>query len=469
MKQWMLSLSCVFLYSAVSAQAFLGLYGTDNSVLEIRENPAFTVHEDRAQLNFAGAAGEIGGNSIIFRKSIFNFVETGNATMDKDYYRSFDQHSKSMWANIEIMGPGASVIVKKKYFFAITTGARYLMNSDNLDDRFFRRMGVNAFQDTNLVDSFKLHNFAITSQVFSEFKLSYGGFFYESEDYKLVGGVTAKILTGKAAAALGIPDVSFKTYNNDGLAHNVIGTANVAFTPYANKWAITNNPFKAYSSPSNNIGLGLDLGLVYYMNPNQSMMPKKGYITRLAASITDIGSISYSSSSTTGSYSVNNKNINFKGIENNTDVTFGTRIFNDYLVDTTATPTKSERKFKIRLPTALHLNGDFKVEDRIFVNANVLINLRNPSADKFSNHYITTLTVTPRYMIKNFAVSMPFTFNVQKQGYLGLIVFAGPVYVGSGSLLQMATSQSINNLNLFLGANLRIKQKKQKVKDMMMM
>ena len=278
MKRWMLFLICLCGCNSVFAQAFLGLYGTDNSILELRENPAFTVHEDRAQLNFGGIAGEIGGNSIIFKRKIFDFIQTGTATMDNDYYRSFDQHSKTMCANIEIMGPGASVLVKKRYFFAITTGTRYLMNSDNLDDRFFRRMGVNAFVDTNLVDSFKLHNFAITGQVFNEFNMSYGGFFYQSEDYKLVGGVTAKILTGVGAAGLGIPDVSFKTYNNDGLAHNTTGRANVAFTPYANKWAITTNPFNAYHNPSNNLGLGMDLGLVYYMNPNQTMMVKKGYI-----------------------------------------------------------------------------------------------------------------------------------------------------------------------------------------------
>ena len=470
MKLWILSLICACACLSASAQAFLGLYGTNNSVLELRENPAFAVHEDRAQINFAGVGGEIGGNSIIFKRHIFDFIQSGNATMDRDYYRSFDHHAKSMWANIEITGPGASVLVKKKYFFAITTGTRYLMNSDNLDDRFFRRMGANAFLDTNILDSFKLHNFAIVGQVFNEFNLSYAGFFYESEDYKLVGGVTAKILTGVGAAGLGIPDASFKTYNNDGLAHNVIGTANVAFTPYANRWAITNNPFKSYSNPSSNMGLGLDLGLVYYMNPNQTMMVKKGYITRFAASITDIGSISYSSSSTSGSYAVNNKNVNFRDVQNNSDVTFGTRIFNDYLVDTTATPTKSAKKFKVGLPTALHLNADFKVEEGFFVNVNALVNLRNPSANNFSNHYISTLTVTPRYMLGNrYAISMPFSFNMQKQGYLGLVVFAGPFYVGSSSLLQMAASQSINNLNMFMGLNMRIKQKKQKVKDMMMM
>ncbi len=469
MRLRILSLICVCMYFTGSAQTFLGLYGTENCVTQIRDNPAFAVHEDRAQINFLTVGGEIGGNALMFKKGIYKSFTTGEATMDKDYYRSYDKHSKTMWGNMEVIGPGASVLVKKKYFFAVTTGMRYLMNSDNLDNNVFRIMGVNSYVDTNLTDSFKVKNFAITAQVFSELNLTYAGYLYQSEDYTLVGGATVKVLNGIAAAGLGIEDASFKTYNNDGVAHNVIGTANVAFTPLANKWAITNNPFTSLRNPANNMGVGADLGVVYYMNPNETLFRRRGYISRLALSITDIGSISYSASSTSGKYTVNNKDIDLKSVQNNSDVTFGTRIFNDYLIDTVAKPSGSTKKVKFGLPTALHLNGDFKIEDRFWVNANVLINLRKVDAENLSNHYISTLTVTPRYTFGQFAVSVPFSFNVQKQGYMGLILFAGPVYIGSGSLLQMTASNSINNLNLFVGSSLRIKPKRQKEKDAMMM
>jgi hypothetical protein len=217
------------------------------------------------------------------------------------------------------------------------------------------------------------------------------------------------------------------------------------------------------------MSIGADFGLVYYMNPNETLFRRKGYISRLAISITDIGRNSYTASSVSGKYTVNDKNIDFKNIQNNNDISFGTRIFNDYLVDTIAKPTSSSKKVKFGLPTALHLNGDFKLETRFWVNANVLINLRKVDAGQFSNHYISTVTVTPRYVWGMYAVSVPFSFNIQKQGYLGIILFAGPVYIGSGSLFQMTASNSINNLNLFLGSSLRIKAKRQKERDAMMM
>ncbi len=469
MRRLILSLICLCIYFTSTAQTFLGLNGDVNCVTQIRDNPAFAVHEDRAQINFLTVGGEIGGNALMFKKKIYNSFTTGQATMDKDYYRSYDRHSKTMWANMEVIGPGASFLVKKKYFIAVTTGMRYLMNLDNLDDNVFRMMGVNAARDTNLVDSFKVKNFAATSQIFSELNLTYAGFIFQSEDHTLVAGASLKILNGIGAAGLGVGNASFKTYNNDGLAHNATGDVNIAMTPYANKWAITNNPFKALSNPANNMSVGADFGLVYYMNPNETLFRRKGYISRLAISITDIGHNSYTASSVSGKYAVDNKNVDFKNIQNNSDISFGTRIFNDYLVDTIAKPTSSAKKVKFGLPTALHLNGDFKIEERFWVNANVLINLRKVDANELSNHYISTVTVTPRYIWGKFAVSVPFSFNIQKQGYLGVILFAGPVYIGSGSLFQMTASNSINNLNLFLGSSLRIKAKRQKERDAMMM
>jgi hypothetical protein len=470
MRAIIISLICICIYTNSTAQAFLGLYATDNYANQVRDNPAFAIHEDRMQLNFAGLGIDIGGNSILFKRSITKFLTSGNAQMDKDYFRNNnDQHQKMFWANIEVTGPGASLLLKKRYFIAINTGMRYLVNSDNLSDRVMGLLGVNPRIDGNKPDSFKISNYSLTGQVFSELNLTYAGFFYESEEYKLEGGATLKILNGISAAGLGIPDASFKTYAHDGYAYSTSGTVNLAFTPNANKWAVANNPFLALQVASNNMGLGMDLGMVYYTNPNEGFTVKKGYITRFAASVTDIGSINYTAASTSGSYRVNDTIINYRGIQNYNAITYGNRIFNNYIIDSVARQTASVKKFKVGLPTALHLNADFKVQPRIFVNANLLLNLRNPSADKYANHYVSTLTVAPRYMIKNFSFALPFSFNEIKQGYLGAIVCVGPFYIGSGSLFQLATSNSINNLNIYLGANMRLKPKKQKEKDMMMM
>ena len=469
MRALLLSLICMATGVSAWGQPFMGLYATQNSITEIRENPAFTVTQDRAQINIASAGAEIGGNSIVFKPGAYNFLAGSTIAMDKDYYRSYDPHQKQMWASVEAMGPGASFRIKRRYFVAVTTGVRYLMNSDNLTQGVFNLLGTHPYTDTNKTDSFKIHNYSIASQVFREVNLSYGGFLYESEDYNLIGGVTLKLLSGMGAAGMGIGDASFKIKNNDGTAYNTTGNVNVAFTPYANSWAITNNPFQSYNNRTGNFGVGADIGVVYYINPNETMQLKRGYEARIAMSITDIGSISYTASSTSGAYAITNKDISYRGIGNNTNATFGNQILNGYLADGVATVKGSSSKFKVRLPTAFHFNADLKVEPRLYVNTNLLLNLVTPSADKFTNHYISTLTITPRYMVRDFGVALPFSFNAIKQGYVGVIVFLGPVYIGSGSLYEMATSSSIYNANAYAGFTWRVKPKRKKEKDIMMM
>ena len=469
MKSWLSTLLAVFCCCSAGAQALSGLNGIDNPVVSLRENPAFAFIEDRGQINFFTATGSVGGNSILFKSSALGFLTNGKISPQNGYTKNTNGDQKMFYGNVELMGPGAIIRIRRRYYFGVSTGLRYLVNSDNLDSKVFNLLGAKPAGTVAANDTFKINNYSSTAQVFSELNLTYAGFLHETEDYKLVAAVTVKVLDGISAAGLGIPTASFNTENNDGMAHNVNGTANIAFTPYSNKWLVTNDPFNALRMPTNNLGVGADLGLAYYMNPNDAMTIKHGYMARLAVSVTDIGSISYSSSSTTAGYDIANKTINYRGLDNNTGVTFGDRIFNNYLVDTVATAKGNMKRFRVGLPTALHFNGDFKIKGSLFLNANVLVNLRTPSANTFSNHYISTVSVTPRYNFGKFGVSLPLSMNIEKQFYVGAVIYAGPVFVGSGAMYPMFFSNSYNNANLYFGLSLRLKPRRQTYKEMMMM
>lgn len=470
MRSLLLSLLFSSACIGASAQAFPGLSGNDRNVLQVRFNPAFTVNEDRAQINFLSLGSEVGGNSVLFKKSIFGFIMDGDAVMDKDYSRNKnDQPSRNFWGNIELMGPQVSFRYKKRYFFSVGWGMRYLANSDNLDRQVYNLLGNHGTHSED-VTNYSVNNYSLTGQVFGELNLSYAGFLYQQEDYNLIGGATLKILDGFSAAGMGIKNGSFKITNDDGVARDVSGNVNVAFTPNAHKWVINNSPMRALQGAGTNLGVGADLGLVWYSNPNETMMLKKGYNSRYAISITDIGSINYEASSTSGSYYVSDSAMNYRAISNDPKTTFGSRIFNDYLTTGIATATASSKKFKVGLPTALHLDGDFKITPRFWVNGHALINLRQPSAGSYVNHYITTVTVTPRLMKKaDWGIAFPFSFNAAMQGYLGAILYLGPVYIGSGSVFQPLAASTFNNISTYFGGTLRIKPKRQKLKDMMMM
>ena len=455
-----------------NAQTFLGNYSAENTISLVRDNPCFALSNDRAQIN-AGFGVSAGGNFLLFNRNIYSFLTDGLANPGTDYIKNPKTADRSMSVTMEILGPGASFTILKKYTFAVTTGIRYLANADHLDNNTFMRLGANAPADSMAKNNFNISNFSLTSQIFKELNLSYATFLKNNEDFSFSVGGTLKILAGVGALGMGVSQANFGTINNDGIAYGLKGNANFAFTPYANKFALFNSPLNAFKNTTNNIGAGLDLGVIYTIHINNTMHKTIGYQARFAASITDIGGISYSASSTSGSYNINNKNINYKGIQNYPQETFGNRIFNEYLLDTLVKATSSISKFRVGLPTALHLNADINVVNNyFFINGNLLLNLRSPDASKYVSHYTTTFTLTPRYMLPHnpeIGFAMPFSYNAMKQGGLGIAAYIGPFYIGSSSVFNSLISNSFSNVNLYMGFSWRIRQKRQKEKDYMMM
>ena len=457
----LLSLSLI-ICGGLSAQPFIGLPSADNTIMLVPENPAFAVHEDVIQANIASVGGIVGGNSFAFNPGVYNFFNTGNSLSNNvDYVKQYGGARKDFNATIDIMGPGASFKIKKKYNVAVTTGMRYLLNSDNLSTDVFAVLGANPRYEAVPIDTHLIHNYSLVAQVFSQVGFTYGGYLYNSQEQTLKGGVTLKILVGAGAVGLGIPTASFATHNNDGNTYTLAGNANIAFTPYANKWAITTNPFNAFSQASFNGGVGFDMGLVYEIHKPENYRLQKKYTVRLAISITDIGGIGYTASSTTGSYSasikdtVRNQPLSYN-IQNNSSVTFGS-ILNTYTKDSVLTQTSSKSKFRVGLPTALRLNGDMKIDEDFYINANALINLRSPSADKYVNHYITGITITPRYMHNGFGIGLPFSYNKAAQTYIGAVIFMGPFYIGVPTIYNMLVTRDA--ISAYAGLSFRIKSK----------
>lgn len=454
------------------AQTFMGAYSTENTILMVKQNPTFAISGDRAQFNIGGIGTDLGSNCILFNRSIYSFLTHGTASTGKDYIKNYANSDRTLWLNTEISGPGVSFNINKKHYFAFTTGIRYLINADHLDNSVFMSMG-GSNPDSEKNKTLTLNNFSFTSQMFKEINFSYATFFHNSEDFSLAGGATVKLLVGIGAFGLGIPNAKYSTIGNEGVANNVTGNANFYFTPYANRLILTNSPMGATKVPTNDIGIGGDIGLIYYVHVNNSMQRKRNYQVRIAASVTDIGSISYTASSTSGSYSTNSGTINYKNIQNTPQQTFGNRVFNEYLLYNVIKATNDVSKFSMGLPTAFHLNADINVVGEYFyINTNFLLNLRSQSATNFSNHYINSVSLTPRYIVNkssDIGFGMPFTFNSINQGCLGGVAFVGPFYIGSGSIFNALITNRFNAIDIYTGLTLRIKPKGSKEREYMMM
>lgn len=466
---------CVAVFSGFISrgQSFMGNYNGDNTIGVIANSPGLAVTDDRGQVSIGALGVNGGGNYLLFNRSAFGFLTTGLETPGTDYVKNPEGATKTLWLNMELQGPGVSVKILKRHVLSLTTGVRYLVNSSNLGNDVFMQLGSTGVRDTLAHDTFNIHNYFFTSQIFKEYNLSYSTYLRDNENYMLAAGVTVKLLVGMGAVGVGVPQAGFATNNGDGIAYGLTGTAHINFTPYANRYALFNSPLNAIKNSMNNLGLGFSVGGVYYIHVNNSFSRKKAYQARFALSVSDIGKINYSASSTSGNYMVSGQNVNYRAITNNPAESFGNRIFNEYLLNTVAQATSSSSKFSVHLPTALRFNADINMsEERFYVNADAIVNLIKPSADKFTNYYITTFCVTPRYYItpeKDIAFGMPFTYNVMGQGTLGAVAYVGPFFIGSRSFFNMFIDNMFNNIDIYTGLNFRIKPKHEKEKDYMMM
>ncbi|MGN6568184.1 MAG: hypothetical protein ACTHJ0_09540 [Flavipsychrobacter sp.] len=441
----------LFASESIFGQSFVGLVH-DNDAGGMFKNPAYVVNDDNYQIH-AAALSFLVGNS--------GYTVNGNISDNSNLIKNNSRVTKAFWLNMDLQGPAVTFRVKKRFSFGVSTRLRYLMNADNVSDEVFNQIDKTKGDTAH---KYVINNFSFNSQMFSELNLTYGGYFISDGDNTLTGGVSAKVLMGFGAAGIGIPHATFNDLGNNTIGA-VNGTANIAFTPYANQWLSSFTLGNALQNGINNTGFGLDAGIVYVHTPiDENTGKRDGYDFRAAISITDVGSINYIASSTTGSYSAKINAIQLDTIDKSASTTYGQMLYK-YGKDSLIKQTGSKSKFRVGLPTALHINADMKVYNSAtvngWVNFNMLINLRAPSADKYASHYITTFTVTPRALWKEYGLSIPFSFNSYKQGTFGLILYAGPFYIGSSTVGNLLFN-NISSMDAFAGLSIRIRSREEK-------
>src|SRR5262249_53071271 len=155
------------------------------------------------------------------------------------------------------------------------------------------------------------------------------------------------------------------------------------------------------------------------------------YKVRLGASVTDIGGIFYKKAPINRDLDLRVANINPDSLKQKNKESwqrYYRRVVQNF------TPITTYDGFFMALPTALHLSGDYNIDNRFFVNANAVIGLFTGQSDVSKNYMITQLQVTPRFDSKNFGAYMPFVLNRFGQVDAGVGFRAGPLVIGSSSI-----------------------------------
>ena len=127
-------------------------------------------------------------------------------------------------------------------------------------------------------------------------------------------------------------------------------------------------------------------------------------------------------------------------------------------------PKGTASQLKVTLPTAVHVNLDWHVYRRIFLDGDLLLNMVS-NTNLISPNYVTTFTMTPRMEKKWMSIYSPLSYNANGLFSWGAGVRFGPVFAGSGTVLSSLLHNRIAAADFHVGLTIPIFRSKDKDKD----
>ena len=364
-------------------------------------------------------------------------------------------------------------IINFKYEFDHSNAVGYSMRYRSFNGQWgipqiWNEASALNYLQNDTVQTGDLGKFNLSECDFTEHAFTYARTIYDQGERLLKAGATFKVLNGLSARYFyaNAGTIEFP-YDNYDLA--VIKDLDARF----------GENYDDAQMKYKNRGIGFDLGVTYEIRPDHNkqyydMDGEKGlvrydinkYKMKFTASITDLGWIRfmrdtiYSNFTNPSSY-VNASNLINSGANFGA---FGQNPYNIIYTQIQQSGTKSaeqEEKFRMNLPTTLHLGGDYLIDEiQPFKKADLYVsyNMSMPligAWDKTRMSYVFLHTVTPRIESQKYSVMMPLSQDGTGHCYVGL---AGrysyksySVYGGSNNMGMMFGKKASLTRNFFFG------------------
>ena len=374
--------------------------------------------------------------------------------------------------NVDILGPSFMFNINAKNSIAVTTRGRIFSSINNIQGTAVELFDEGLDEDTPV--TVNDINLRATGHAWTEFGLTYGRVLFEEGSHFIKAGITAKLLQGYGYVSANSNNVSlnydpFEVVPPQTVQGSVegTGTANYSYSENFNRNG-NGEPFDSSDDSefeAQTSGFGFDFGLVYEWRPNAddfkiidkngnkiSQKHKNKYFLKAGLSITDVGRLEYDDAYNT-LYNLNIK-LSSETVENGD--------FEDD-IEPFLNPRENRISQKIKLPAALHFNVDWNAYKKLYVILNTDLSLVNQDEEN-ANRIANTLSVTPRFESKWFSAYSPLSIR-QYGGFIwGAGFRAGPLFVGSGSILTNILGES-KTADVYLGLKVSIYQNKLRDKD----
>ncbi|GGN07645.1 hypothetical protein GCM10010967_48990 [Dyadobacter beijingensis] len=354
----------------------------------------------------------------------------------------------------EIRWPSVSFALGKYHGIAIQLRTRGFVQGRNIpeeiDNLYMKRLDTGS---TPPLSNAAWGDFSLVQQSFSDLSFSWGGQLLDIEGHKLRVGATVKRVFGAR--------VSYIKGNADNYSIAPAGT-----DPDISQLEINRLSYETgYSTPNRKMSLGnlfdsgkygsgwaYDLGFSYELGSvwkgrKETYNDSPDYLVRLAASVTDVGSVKYKTKDSRV----------LKGTQN--DVVIGQTQL-ETISDRgpegfmSLFPGDSSAAFaqSVKLPQAIHFEADVQVFHGFFLNLAQTSRFKSRDGQPLDMYQPNTFMVTPRFEDEDSGLSFPISFiQGNNRPSIGLAGHFGPVFLGFSNVNGLMKSGGARGSMMYIG------------------
>jgi hypothetical protein len=343
-----------------------------------------------------------------------------------------------------------------KLSFALSARTRLVTNFNDVDGKLVKKVIDTDINDPSLPYTLNSGaNSRLNATAWTDFGATVAREIFDHGKHFLKGGLTLKYLAGTGNAYININKIQGRIdvdlAQQDLYLNNTTGHIGMAFS------GVKTDDFSISDlTKFNASGFGADLGLVYeyrpdydtyHDNPERWNSTISKYLLRVGVSLMDLGRLRFSpDAQRSGAYDIGITGLERYYLKNN---------FEDLSLDNynakfksqpsffTPTPAESpDGKYSVSLPTTLQVDVDYHAYKGWYVNLASQLALSSNKNKPYNSAYYNSFTLTPRMEGNSMGVYVPLSYNELTKFNAGLGMRLGPVFFGSGSILNMLFGSS---------------------------
>lgn len=371
--------------------------------------------------------------------------------------------------------------IKKRFFFA-NQDLRLLNARIKLNDRSAIAFGFNAksysygtsgksdYQDTTIsLADFQRINLPYLPQSFegagaawSELYASYTRTIID-DGYRIINAaVTVKYNRSLAGAYVIGSNINYVPDTDTSNANGFLLTAGSLQYGYSSNLdqvnsgnSFNDNRRALFQNARTSIGADVGIEYIFPSTDEKDDDDYYAYKAKVGIAVMDIGGHRFGHSSKSRAGSAVKLGINDTILENKFRNVQDIDGFNDSLATIANNLVSLPGDFVVYAPTRLVINIDRRLQENIYLNAELTLPLIRLAKNTLIIKDINLLTLTPRWENRTFGAYLPLLVNMRKQVWVGGAFRAGPVLLGIHNLANVFSKNSMQNGGMYLAFTIR--------------